>query len=248
MRTTRLYHPEDLQCGTTTRLNADQSSHLIRVLRTKVNSPVILFNGDGFDYDCRTLNNDARKTLISIESRIESNRESNLHITLIQGLSRNDRMEYSIQKSVELGINRIIPVICKRSSIKITDEKKLKKLSHWKKVIISACEQSGRNCIPELTEIIPLDKIGDMLKNRALKIVLNPESDTSLSQLSHKRDNPAGDNIEIIIGPEGGLTEEEIARLKDCHFNNVRFGPRILRTETAGPAVVSACQMLWGDY
>ena len=143
--------------------------------------------------------------------------------------------------------HRIIPVICNRSSVKIHREKKLKKLLHWKKVLISACEQSGRNHIPEITEITPLSNISDKLNNSALKIILNPESTTSLKQLSLKRDNAASDIIEIIVGPEGGLTEEEIYYLEDRQFKNIRFGPRILRTETAGPAVISACQMLWGD-
>jgi 16S rRNA (uracil1498-N3)-methyltransferase len=217
------------------------------VLRTKVNTPVTLFNGDGFEYYCRTLSEDAKKTLISIESRMELNRESGLDITLIQGLSRNDRMEYSIQKSVELGVNRIIPVVCKRSSIKLSEDKKSKKLSHWQKVIISACEQSGRNRIPEITEIIPFEKVFTLLNERCMKLALNPDSDNSLSQFSDTQNNVSNDAVEIVIGPEGGLTEEETGFLQDNQFSSIRFGPRILRTETAGPAVISACQLLWGD-
>ena len=248
MRITRLFHPEELLCGETTQLEADASSHLIRVLRTKKDSPVILFNGDGFDYYGKTLNNDAKKTLISIESKVNSSKESNLDISLIQGLSRHDRMEYSIQKSVELGLNRIIPVICKRSNIKLTKEKQTKKRAHWHKVVISACEQSGRNIIPEITEIISLADISCELSNNALKLLLNPETNTSLKQIGSKQDTSAINKIEVCIGPEGGLTEEEIALLQNYQFHNICFGPRILRTETAGPAVISALQMLWGDY
>ncbi len=242
MRITRLYHPEILQCGATTQLNADTSSHLIRVLRTKIDTPVILFNADGFDYYCKTLNDNAKKTLISIETKVESNKESNLNITLLQGLSRQNRMELTIQKSVELGINKIIPVICERSNTKLAKEKLSKKLAHWRKVAISACEQSGRNIIPEITETIALDNINLMLNKNALKVFLNPKADHSLRTVTFKQQA-----IEVFIGPEGGLTEEEISFLQNNQFNNIRFGPRILRTETAGPAVISALQALWGD-
>jgi len=240
---TRLYYPDNLLCGETIQLNADTSSHLIRVLRTKTDSPVILFNGDGFDYFCRTLNNNAKKTLLSIESKIESNKESNLNITLIQGLSRQNRMELSIKKSVELGVNKIIPVICKRLNTKLAKDKQIKKLAHWHKIAISACEQSGRSIIPDIKEIVILDNINLLLNKNALKLVLNPETRDSLKKINFKQQA-----IEVFIGPEGGLTEEEIALLQNNQFHNICFGPRILRTETAGPAVISALQMLWGDY
>ena len=247
MPVTRLYHSENLSCGETTLLNADASSHLIRVLRTKTGSPIVLFNGDGFDYHCKTLNDNVKQTLVAIESKIESSKESSLNITLIQGLSRQNRMEFSIQKSVELGVNKIIPVMCERSNIKITKDKQEKKLAHWRKVAISACEQSGRNIIPDVTETVTFDNINSVLNNHALKLVLNPETGISLRQIELNQAT-SGKNIEVMIGPEGGLTEDEIAFLQNSHFNNICFGPRILRTETAGPAVISALQMLWGDY
>ena len=243
MPITRLYYPEKLLCGETIQLNADASSHLIRVLRTKTDTPVILFNGDGFDYYCKTLNSNAKKTLVSIEEKIETNKESNLNITLIQGLSRQNRMELSIQKSIELGVNKIIPVICNRSNTKLLKDKQIKKLAHWRKVAISACEQSGRNIIPDITETVTLDNINLLLNTNALKLVLNPETNNSLKEVKLKQQA-----IEVFIGPEGGLTEEEITLLQNNQFNNISFGPRILRTETAGPAVISALQMLWGDY
>lgn len=248
MPITRLYYPESLRCGETVQLDADASSHLIRVLRTKIDSPVTLFNGDGFDYNCKTLNNDAKKTLVSIESKIETSRESTINITLIQGLSRQHRMEYTIQKSVELGASRIIPLICQRSNTKLTKDQQLKKLAHWQKVVISACEQSGRNIIPEVTEITAVDNVNLLLSKDALKIVLNPETDTSLKQLAAALSKTAVKNIEVCIGPEGGLTKQEIAFFESSQFANICFGPRILRTETAGPAVISALQILWGDF
>ena len=242
MRITRLYHPDELQCGETTQLDGNASSHLIRVLRTKPDTPIILFNGDGFDYLCKTLDSNAKKTLVAIESKVRVDKESNLPITLIQGLSRQDRMEATIQKSVELGVNRIIPVTCQRSNSRLADDKKIKKLAHWRKVAISACEQSGRSIIPEVSEINALADILPLLDSQAQKFTLNPKAKLSFKEVEHNQQA-----IELFIGPEGGLNDEETAFLQQNDFTDIRFGPRILRTETAGPAVISALQMLWGD-
>ena len=242
MRLTRLYHPENLTCGSTTQLNNEASNHLIRVLRTREGSAVILFNGDGFDYLCTTRDANVKKTLLSIESKLPVDNESNLFITLIQGMSRQDRMETTIQKSVELGVNKVIPVICQRSNYKITQDKRLKKLEHWNKVAVSACEQSGRTIIPVIAEIISMDALPTLLNTQAQKINLSPDAKQSLTDI---RDNKKFK--EIFIGPEGGLNSEEIQSLEQMDFIDVRFGPRILRTETAGPAAISAIQMLWGD-
>lgn len=243
MRITRLYHPAQLHCGETTQLDSNASSHLIRVLRTKQDTPIILFNGDGFDYQCKTLDTNAKKTLVAIESRIQVCNESNLCITLIQGLSRQDRMEATIQKSVELGVTKIIPVICQRSNSRLSNDKKIKKLEHWRKVAISACEQSGRSIIPEVTEINTLTDILPLLKPQAQKFTLHPQANLSLKEVENSQQA-----IELFIGPEGGLNDEETNFLKQNNFTDIRFGPRILRTETAGPAVISALQILWGDF
>ncbi|MBT8120254.1 MAG: 16S rRNA (uracil(1498)-N(3))-methyltransferase [Gammaproteobacteria bacterium] len=242
MRITRLYHGGDLHCGDSTRVDANASNHLIRVLRSKPGADVILFNGDGYDYLCKTIDTDPKKTSLSIESRIEVNKESSISITLIQGLSRQDRMETTIQKSIELGVNRIIPVICQRSNYRLTKEKETKKLEHWRKVAISACEQSGRCLIPEIVGITSLKELASLLSPDALKLNLDPAANDSLKESDYSHTG-----IEIFIGPEGGLNNDEREGLTSDGFNNIRFGPRILRTETAGPAVISAVQTLWGD-
>ena len=243
MRITRLFHPNNLECGRTIQLTPDNSNHLIRVLRTKQGQPVILFNGDGYDYYCKTVDASPKKTSILIETKNLVGNESNLSITLIQGLSRHDRMETTIQKSIELGVNKIIPVMCQRSNLKMNEDKKQKKYQHWKNVAISACEQSGRCTIPEVTEIISLDKIDRLLQTEAFKILLDPKSHQSL-----KDELPNKQMIEIFVGPEGGINDSEEQYLKEINFNKIVFGPRILRTETAGPAMISALQMLWGDF
>ena len=247
MRITRLYYPDSLECGKPVNLGKDASKHLIRVLRTKAGSPVILFNGDGFDYHGKTLDTDTKNTSLSIDSKIETNNHSNINICLIQGLSRQNRMETTIQKSVELGVNTIIPVVCQRSNLKLNKESAKKKHSHWQKVTISACEQSGRSILPHLNETLSLETLVSSLDKNALKIILDPASSTSLKDISSDQLKKCKNNIEVFIGPEGGLNEEEINYLKSQQFTNIRFGPRILRTETAGPAIISALQLLWGD-
>lgn len=243
MRITRLFHPNSLECDRTIQLTPDSSTHLIRVLRTKQGQPVILFNGDGYDYHCKTVDTNPKKTSILIEEKKLIDNESNLSITLLQGLSRHDRMETTIQKSVELGVNKIIPVMCQRSNVKISEDKKKKKYQHWKNVAVSACEQSGRCTIPEVTEIISLNKIDRLLQREAYKILLDPTSNLSLKEESSDKKT-----IEIFVGPEGGINDNEEQYLKEINFNKIVFGPRILRTETAGPAMISALQMLWGDF
>jgi len=243
VRITRLYYSEKLNCGETAQLDANASSHLIRVLRTKQDTAIILFNGDGYDYLCKTLDTNAKKTSVAIESKTQTCNESSLSITLIQGLSRQDRMETTIQKSVELGVNKIIPVICQRSNSRLANDKKIKKLAHWRKVAINACEQSGRSIVPEVAEIISLNDITSSLNTQAQKLNLNPEAKVSLKDISNSQQA-----IELFIGPEGGLNDDEAAFLNKNNFMDIRFGPRILRTETAGPAVISALQMLWGDF
>lgn len=243
MRITRLYYSAELKCGETTFLDANASRHLIRVLRSKLGTTIILFNGDGFDYSCKTLDTNPKKASVIIESKEQVQKESNLSITLIQGLSRQDRMEATIQKSVELGVNKIIPVICQRSNSKLDNEKKAKKLEHWRKVAISACEQSGRSIIPKITEIASLNDISPLLSKNAHKLNLNPAATTSLKDIEN-----SFQTIELLIGPEGGLNDDETAFLKKNSFMDIHFGPRILRTETAGPAVISALQILWGDF
>lgn len=248
MRTTRLYFTENLCDGSTVQLDKNSSGHLIKVLRTKPGSPVILFNGDGFDYLCTTLDENPNKTQIVVDKKIENSTESNLLITLIQGLSRQDRMEATIQKSVELGVNKIIPVLCQRSNTRLSPEKQIKKQQHWKKIAISACEQSGRSVIPEIKQIMSFDKIDTVLADETCRIFLNPESTNSLKNIKVDFAENHKPKIEIFIGPEGGLNKTEIAVLKKEAFSDIAFGPRILRTETAGPAVISALQVLWGDF
>lgn len=247
MRSTRLFFEGELHDARTLTLGADASNHLIRVLRSTTGTQVILFNGDGYDYHCTTLDEHPKHTAVQIDTRSRNNSESSIHITLLQGVSRQDRMENSIQKAVELGVNRIIPLACQRSNIKSNRQKMDKKTQHWKKVIISACEQSGRSMIPEITPLISWQQLDEYIDGNTYGIALDPLAERSLKSLD-ATDRPASDKVAMVIGPEGGLNEAELEALEMKGFKRFRFGPRILRTETAGPALISALQLLWGDF
>jgi len=248
VRTIRLYHSEQINCGAVTVLSAESSNHLIRVLRSKVNTPVVLFNGDGFDYQCKTFDTNSKKTQVLVETKLKNDNESSIKITLIQGLSRSDRMEATIQKSVELGVNKIIPVICQRSNLKSNNEKLTKKLNHWKKIALSACEQSNRCVIPEITDIFLFSDIKKITKQNIFNIALDPTAKTSINDLKKKQAELPDNAINVFIGPEGGFNDDEINLLENGNVHRVLFGPRVLRTETAGPAAISALQILWGDF
>lgn len=242
MRITRLYHPQPLHCGDTVLLESDSSNHLVKVLRTPSGSPVILFNGDGYDYHCTTLDMNHKRTGISIDSRTETATESPLDITLFQGLSKHDRMETTIQKCVELGIRRIVPVLFARSNVRLDQSKRDKKIKHWNRVAISACEQSGRSRIAEVSEIIQPEDFTDKLDDIPVRMALDPEASRTLKEVDIQHGK-----LCYAIGPEGGLNRGEFELLEQLQFKRIRFGSRILRTETAGPAVLSAMQVLWGD-
>ena len=238
----RLYQAiSPLEPGQTVSLDAKTSHHLTRVLRTRKDSEVILFNGDGFEYPSTLLNENSKKCSVRINDKINVQNESPLNITLFQGISRSDRMSTCLQKSTELGINIIVPVICEKTKINLKGGQAKKKQQHWKQIIISACEQSGRCVIPELKPIITYENA--LSKSQvALKVILDPESKTGINNLKQ----PTKD-IYLMVGPEGGLTQKELDLASQSNFTGINLGPRILRTETAGPACIAAMQVLWGD-
>ncbi len=241
MKSPRIYQNTELANKNIIELDKAASHHLVRVLRHKTSDSIILFNGDGFEYIAQ-LNIQGKKVFSEIQKQIKTDNESQLKITLLQGISKGDHMDISIQKAVELGVNKIAPVICQRTVVNLKADRIEKKLNHWQKIIISACEQCGRNIIPEL---LPPLKLGDFINKDipGLKLTLDPTSENKLN--SHK---PKTDEVILLIGPEGGLTQEELLLAKEKQFNGVQLGSRILRTETAALASIAALQILWGDF
>lgn len=221
-------------------LPASASNHLVRVLRFKKGSNITVFNGSGGEYICTLLNENPKAADIIVNDYIDINRESSVPITLIQGLSRSEHMDLTIQKATELGVTEIIPVSCERS-IGMKDDRALKKLDRWNQIAISACEQSGRNCLPLMHQISRLE---DALArvHAGIKIVLDPGASAGITNIVQN-----AVSISILSGPEGGLSDTELAVAASAGYNRIRFGPRILRTETAAPALVAVLQTMWGD-
>jgi len=241
MRISRLYVPSPLVTGKSIELD-DESGHYVRtVLRLKKDDGIILFNGDGGEYHCRVDEVSRKAIRIAVDQRHERSVESPLHITLGLGISRGDRMDLSVQKAVELGVNRITPLLTERCVVQFKGEKKPQRLQHWQKIIQHAAEQSGRTLLPELAEI-------ELLQNwvslpQGLKVFLDPYAQTSLAELQ-----PDAMRVTLLAGPEGGFADHERDIAKVAGFIPVRLGNRILRTETASLAALAAVQMLWGDF
>jgi 16S rRNA (uracil1498-N3)-methyltransferase len=240
LRTTRIYFNKRITTGETLVLPARASNHLVRVLRCKKDSSVTVFNGEGGEFSATLLNEDPRAANVIINSFVDTNRESPLQIRLIQGLSRSEHMDTTIQKATELGVTEIIPVICERSA-NINRERAGKKHERWSQIAISACEQSGRNLLPVIHQTTTFEKVITEFPTDT-RLVLDPVAEKGLNNIK-----PGIASICILSGPEGGLSEPEINSSSDAGYNRIKFGPRILRTETAGPAVISALQTLWGD-
>lgn len=241
MKNPRIYQNTMLEIGHDIELDKAASHHLTRVLRLKNNATITLFNGNGHEF-ISTIIIAGKKVSALPQEQILSDRESKLDITLLQGISKGDRMDICIQKAVELGVNRIIPVICQRTVVNLKAERADKKHRHWQGIIISACEQSGRNILPELCSTVHLEAALNTLSND-LNLTLNPTSTNSLRDFK-----PDFNKVNLLIGPEGGLTQDEIALSIRNNFNTARLGKRILRTETAAIATISALQTLWGDF
>lgn len=237
----RLYQPASLKPGQDITLDKNPSHHLIRVLRAKKNSEVILFNGDGHEYLAELVDDNQKHCQLHIKKTEEIHNESSLNITLLQGISRGDRMDTCIQKSTELGVNTVIPVICQRTGTSLNSKRAEKKMHHWHQIAISACEQSGRCIIPQIQPVVNFTQvIGNI--NADQKIILTPTAKNTISKI------PAPVNsLCILIGPEGGFTQEEVQLAVENNFTSISLGPRILRTETAGPACITSAQILWGD-
>lgn len=241
MRIPRIYISAPLQSGATIELDDNGFSHAVRVLRLGEGAPLILFNGEGGEYEATLCDVQKKRASAAIGAYSPSECESPLPIMLGQCISRGEKMDFTIQKAVELGVSEIVPLFSERCGVKLDKERSDKRTSHWQSTIISACEQSGRNRLPLLHAPLLLDQwLGTIAAS--CKLVLDPCATYSLAQMPKPEKNLA-----LLIGPEGGLSDAEIERAIKSGFNGIRLGPRILRTETAGLVVLSSIQQLWGD-
>lgn len=241
MRIPRVYLACPLQHNAVVTLDENAANHVARVLRLKPGAQLILFNGEGGEYRAVL----ERSNKLQVEARVgefvDRETESPLPITLAQGVSRGERMDYTIQKAVELGVTRIVPVFSRRSVVSLQGERLDKRVRRWQGVAESACEQCGRNRVPPVWEAISVDEWLQR-DDGALKLILHPDAPLDLFGMAP----PAGP-VSLLIGPEGGFAPEEITQAQAAGYIGLRLGPRILRTETAAMVALSALQMLWGD-
>jgi 16S rRNA (uracil1498-N3)-methyltransferase len=217
--------------------------HVIQVLRLRPGATVSLFNGNGVEREAVLLDGNRTRLRLEVGGSIETIAESSLTITLAQGIARNDRMDFILQKSVELGVSGIQPLWMQRSQTRVSGERLGKRLGHWQGVIVSACEQCGRSTLPELYDPVDYKAWITRQNHSSLRLMLQPDS----AQTLHELPPPAGEVV-IIVGPEGGLNSEE-QRLADASgYTGIRIGQRILRTETAAISALAGMHTLWGDF
>lgn len=220
--------------------------HAIGALRVRVGEEVILFNGDGAEYPGVLENSGGRGATVLVRERREMSRESPLRVVLAQGISSGERMDFTLQKAVELGVNVLQPLAMRRTVVRLTEEKAVRRREHWRGVVVSACEQCGRNVIPEVAAI---REVVDWLRDFPAtaqggpRLLLDPEGEVRLADLP-----PPDGPILLLAGPEGGLDPAERKLARAHGFLGLRLGPRVLRTETAALAAISAMQALWGDF
>lgn len=217
--------------------------HAARVLRLHVGDALIVFNGQGGEYAAHILAMGKQDVTIEIERHDPIERESPLDVTLVQALSATERMEFSIQKAVELGVRQIIPVESERCVVHLHGERAAKRVQHWQQIAVSACEQCGRNRLPEIRPIISLAAWLATLAPEQERWILLPEAEKALRDMQ-RPSKP----VAVLIGPEGGFTDAEAAAAQRAQHHSVRLGPRVLRTETVAPAMLAAMQVLWGDF
>jgi 16S rRNA (uracil1498-N3)-methyltransferase len=241
MRLTRSHVDAPLQVGDEITLPDDVAAHLLRVLRLQEGDACVLFNGDGHDYDARITAIGKREARARVLSARRVDNESPLRITLLQGIARGEKMDWILQKATELGVARFLPVSSDRSEVKLDAQRADKRLAHWRGIVVSACEQSGRAVVPDVVAPQALAQSATSRTGRGF--ILDPFAEASLASLQGA---PLRE-CTIAIGPEGGWSPRDREHLLAAGFEGLRLGPRVLRTETAGIAAIAALQALSGD-
>jgi 16S rRNA (uracil1498-N3)-methyltransferase len=242
---TRIHVSGPIEAGGECTLGAPQSHHLHGVLRLQPGAAVILFDGAGAEYTGTIVRIGKRGATVAVRERRLVSRESPLAVTLAQAISSGERMDYTIQKAVELGVSAIQPLAASRSIVRLSAERADRRAAHWQAIAVAACEQCGRNRVPSVAPVLPLERWLAQLPaagDGARRLLLTPRADARLRDLDRPRNS-----VILLAGPEGGYTQEEEAAARHGGFAPVNLGPRVLRTETAAVAALAALQALWGD-
>ncbi|WP_313082424.1 16S rRNA (uracil(1498)-N(3))-methyltransferase [Atlantibacter sp.] len=241
MRIPRIYHHEPLSPNLEIALSDDAANHVGRVLRMGPDHQLQLFDGSNQVFDARITHADKKSVRVQVLSAAEDNRESPLHLHLGQVMSRGEKMEFTIQKSIELGVNIITPLFSERCGVKLDAERLNKKIQQWQKIAIAACEQCGRNRVPEIRPAMDLED-WCAEPDVGLKLNLHPRASQSINTLPLPVQR-----VRLLIGPEGGLSADEIAMTAQHQFTDILLGPRVLRTETTALTAITALQVRFGD-
>ncbi len=241
MRVSRLFVPDNLQLNQQYMLPIESAHYVRTVLRLKQGQIINLFNGQGKEYPSELLEVSRKAVLLMVKQELNQTVESPLKVILGLGVSRGDRMDWAVQKAVELGVNQITPLMTERCVVKLKADKQQQKQIHWKKIVQHATEQCLRTVLPSFNAV---EDIADWLPaQQGLKVFLDPYADRCLTDL-----NPDDMKVTLLSGPEGGFSNAEREQAVAAGFIPVRLGKRVLRTETAALAALSAVQMLWGDF
>ena len=250
MRLTRVYVEAPVATGKRLVVEGSAANHITRVLRLRSGDLLTVFDGSGGEFGARIEEFRKDSVVVTVEEHRPLDRESPLPLTLAQGISRGERMDWVIQKATELGTSRIVPLFTKRSMVRLDERQAERKLQHWRAIAIAACEQCGRNKIPELAapvdffDVLPADDSG------AMRLLLSPTGDLRIEDLAEVGQDLAPGvrkGITVLIGPEGGLEEVEQEAALAAGFKAVQLGPRVLRTETAAIAALTIIQRYFGD-
>ena len=246
MSSPRFFCPVPLAVGSSIELPENAARHANRVLRLVAGDDLVLFNGEGGEFAAQIVAVGKDRVAVEVNAHRSVEREAPVHLVLVQALQTGDKMDLTIQKAVELGASAIVPVVSRRSVMRLAGERAQRRVEHWRGVVTAACEQCGRNRLPK---VMPISMLEQWLASPAMpstrRLTLAPDAANTLRNLAP----PApGSRIELLIGAEGGLAPEEIALAEQAGFVGIRLGPRVLRTETAGLAALAAMQCLWGDF
>lgn len=248
MRLTRIHVDAPVAAGGRLVVEGSAANHIARVLRLRCGDALTVFDGSGGEFGARIEEFRKEAVVVAVEEHRPLDRESPLPLTLTQGISRSERMDWIIQKATELGASRIVPVFTKRSVVRLDEKQAERKLQHWRAIAVAACEQCGRNRIPDLVapvdfyDRLAADSAGRPDSSGSTRLLLSPSGDLRIDDL---RD--VGTGITVLIGPEGGLEDVEQEAAIAAGFKAVRLGPRVLRTETAAIAALTIIQRYFGD-
>lgn len=238
----RFFCPFPLTPGATVELPEAVAHHALTVLKVGAGETVILFDGQGGEWQA-VLQPAGKRPLARLVACSDPVRESSLQVTLVQALPAADKMDWIMQKAVELGVSRIQPVSARRSVVKLSGPRAERRLAHWQGVAVAACEQSGRTRVPEVLPLLDLPRyLALASEDASLRLIAAPAATLHLQQLP-----PPKTSVDLLIGPEGGFEDDELLAARAAGFQAIHLGPRVLRTETAGLAALAAMQALWGD-